>query len=88
MRYFAREGRKEIGIDVVLREGLISKIRIAGDFFVFPEEALEAFEKSLIGVRAGRDELTYLVAGFYANAKVAGVTQEDFVEAMLNASFG
>lgn len=40
-------GGKLVRVDAVCEHGVLSKIRITGDFFVHPEEALNSIERGL-----------------------------------------
>ncbi|WP_069806841.1 lipoate protein ligase C-terminal domain-containing protein [Vulcanisaeta thermophila] len=65
-------------------DGRISWIRITGDFFMYPEEALLMLERSLVGVKFSRDEVSRVIHGFFSSGvKVPFVTEEDFVEAIM-----
>jgi lipoate-protein ligase A len=44
-------GGKLLCVDAEFTLGRISRIRITGDFFLHPEEALDDIEKALVGIR-------------------------------------
>ncbi|MCS7098416.1 MAG: hypothetical protein NZ922_05530 [Candidatus Methanomethyliaceae archaeon] len=44
------EGGKLVKVKILEEEGIIKEIRIAGDFFVHPEEAIEELEEFLKGI--------------------------------------
>jgi len=45
-------GGKLLKLDVTIKDGLISELRIRGDFFANPEEGFDRAESSLIGIEA------------------------------------
>jgi len=47
---------KMIAAEVLVNQGKIESVRLTGDFFVHPEEAVDQIENNLIGSRAGEDE--------------------------------
>ncbi|MGD0818525.1 MAG: hypothetical protein ABR986_09055 [Methanomassiliicoccales archaeon] len=50
-------GGKLVRVDAVCEQGVLSKIRITGDFFVHPEEALTSIERDLnAGGLSGHEE--------------------------------
>lgn len=44
-------GGKLVRVKIEEREGAIASIRIEGDFFVHPEEGLNAMESSILGAK-------------------------------------
>ncbi|BDR90987.1 lipoate protein ligase C-terminal domain-containing protein [Vulcanisaeta souniana] len=67
-------------------DGRITWIRITGDFFMYPEEALLMLEKSLTGVKFSRGDVSRVIHEFFSSGvKVPFVTEEDFVEAIMGA---
>jgi hypothetical protein len=66
---------------------LIKDIRITGDFFIHPEEAIEDLEKTLMGVRTEEGELLRVIKNFYAEKGIEapGIEPEDLVEAIRKA---
>lgn len=79
-----------IKVEVELANDKISRISISGDFFMYPEEALERLEKTLVGVKAGRKSLLAAVHRFYSSTSVRTpmVEPEHWVEAILRAAGG
>lgn len=50
---------------IVMHDGVsIESVRITGDFFLYPEEKLEAIEKSLLGIQIGiaEKEISAIIA--------------------------
>lgn len=63
----------------------IDDIVITGDFFIYPEESVEALEKVLVGVSTDGGELLKVVKGFYENIEAPGIGPEDLVKAIKKA---
>ncbi len=66
---------------------VIQTIRITGDFFMHPEEAIEDLEKVLIGAPLDEAALRERVQTFFdADVQVVGANVDDFVTALLKAA--
>lgn len=63
----------------------INEIMITGDFFIYPEDSIEALEKELVGTAVRNDEILKVVKGFYENVEAPGIEPEDLVEAIRKA---
>lgn len=63
----------------------INDIMITGDFFIYPEESIEALEKALVGISTDEGKLLKVVKGFYENIEAPGIDPEDIVEAIKKA---
>ncbi|WP_286974171.1 lipoate protein ligase C-terminal domain-containing protein [Acetomicrobium sp. UBA5826] len=76
-----------IKVFVKLAEGVISQIQISGDFFMYPEEALDDLEQLLVGTNAERAELSKLIEQFYEQRQIQTpmLTPDCFVEAIMRA---
>ena len=73
-------------IRVTLEAGdVIKKIKITGDFFVFPEDSIEGLERVLVGVRTDEGELLKVVKDFYKNIDSYKIAPEDMVKAIRKA---
>jgi len=68
----------------------ISRISVSGDFFMHPEEAIEALERALEGVEVQKKALLAAVKKFYSStgALTPMVEPEHWVEAILRAASG
>lgn len=79
-----------IKVELELEGGLISHISLSGDFFMYPEDALEELERALIGTAADRETLLATVKKFYSSTDVQTpmVEPEHWVEAVLRAAGG
>ena len=79
-----------IKVEVELAGDIISRISISGDFFMYPEEALERLEKALVGAKAERKSLLATVHRFYTSTGIRTpmIEPEHWVEAILRAARG
>ncbi|KUO42623.1 MAG: hypothetical protein APZ16_01770 [Candidatus Hadarchaeum yellowstonense] len=77
-----------IKVELLLSGDVISRISLSGDFFIYPEEALERLESSLTGVKVDFDNLMAAVKKFYQDtgAQTPLLTPEHWVEAILRAA--
>ncbi|MBN2335558.1 lipoate--protein ligase family protein [Candidatus Bathyarchaeota archaeon] len=60
-------------------------VRITGDLFVIPKEALTELEQTLVGARLNDEELLGRITAFYdsSGAESPGVTPRDYVDAFM-----
>jgi lipoate-protein ligase A len=77
-----------IKVDVELAGDRILRISISGDFFMYPEDELERFERALTGSRVDRKNLMGKVENFFESTGVRTpmVGPEHWVEAILRAA--
>jgi len=65
---------------------LIQALRITGDFFMHPEEAIEDLEQLLTGAPLDEAALRERVQAFFdQDVQVVGADVDDFVTALLKA---
>ena len=64
-------------------ENTINSITISGDFFLYPEEALEALEAQLIGTKLERDTHKQEIDNCLKNTEVYGFDSTSLTEAIL-----
>ena len=64
-------------------ENTINWITIAGDFFLYPEEALETLEAGLIGTKLDRETLKQEIDNCLKNSEVYGFDSTSLTEAIL-----
>jgi hypothetical protein len=64
-------------------ENTINGITIAGDFFLYPEEALEILEAGLIGTKLDRETLKQEIDNCLKNYEVYGFDSTSLTEAIL-----
>ncbi|MDI6883940.1 MAG: lipoate protein ligase C-terminal domain-containing protein [Hadesarchaea archaeon] len=91
MRYAEFKAPKGvIKVELELSDDKISRISLSGDFFMYPEEAIEQLERALDGVEAKREALLAAVQGFYSSTgtETPMVEPEHWVEAILRAAGG
>jgi len=79
-----------IKVELELEHDTISRISLSGDFFMYPEDALERLEQALVGVKAERESLMAAVQSFYnsTGARTPMMASEHWVEAILRAVGG
>ena len=79
-----------IKVEVELAGDKISRISISGDFFMYPEEALERLEGALVGIKANRESLLAAVRKFYSSTDIRTpmVEPEHWAEAIFCAAKG
>jgi lipoate-protein ligase A len=77
-----------IKVELSLVGDTISKISLSGDFFMYPEEALEQLEETLSGAKVDFDCLMSAVKRFYktTGARTPLLEPEHWIEAILKAS--
>jgi lipoate---protein ligase len=61
----------------------IISVTIAGDFFLYPEEALETIEEGLIGTKLQRDALIQEIDKSLENSQAYGLDSKSLTEAIL-----
>jgi hypothetical protein len=64
-------------------ENTINCITIAGDFFIYPEEALETLEAGLIGTKLEKETLKQEIDNCLKNSEVYGFDSTSLTEAIL-----
>ena len=65
-------------------ENTINWITIAGDFFVYPEEALERLEAGLIGIKLEKETLKQKIDNCLKNSEVYGFDSTSLTYAILD----
>jgi len=79
--YKARKGL--IRINMEIENNIIKYIKISGDFFMFPQDAINNLEEMLIN--ANINNVNNIIKEFYNNGIITpGVDPEDFIKAMVN----
>jgi lipoate-protein ligase A len=77
---------KLIRVDYTLENGKISRIKITGDFFLYPEESIEELENRLKGLKIEELELERVIQDFFKKGYVLiGAEPKDFVTVILKA---
>mgnify|MGYP001428748616 CR=1 FL=1 len=77
-----------IKVQLELSGEAIVSIALSGDFFLYPEEAIEELEAALVGVKADKESLFAAVKEFYSStgARTPMLEPEHWVEAILKAA--
>ncbi|MCD6474336.1 MAG: hypothetical protein J7K47_05485 [Thermoplasmata archaeon] len=78
------KGGKLIKCTLELDEGKIKRIKITGDFFMYPEDAIEKLEKALQGIQFDEKEISRKVKEALNGVELIGATMEDFVDVIIN----
>ena len=65
------------------KKNTINSVTIAGDFFLYPEEALETLEEDLIGTKLQRDILIKEIDKCLENSQAYGLDSISLTEAIL-----
>ena len=80
-------GGKLLRASSVVRGGRIVEVRITGDFFMHPEEAIDELERWLRGVESSEVAVRGAVEAFFAFVApmVLGAAPQDFAEVVLRS---
>ena len=73
-------GGKLVASEVTVDGGMLSSVKITGDFFMHPEESIVDLEGVLTGIRV--DELEDAMDGFFEENQVSlfGISKDDIVK--------
>lgn len=74
-----------IKLDIAVRGSKIEELKITGDFFIYPEEAVFELEKTLKG--KSQKESLETIEDFLTEVEAPGITLEDF-RVVLDKAFG
>ncbi len=77
-------GGKTVDVEVEVEAGRLRRVVISGDFFAYPEGALEAFEESLSGVEPSRDEVLKVIRKF--GIEFLGASAEEIADMIAEAA--
>ena len=70
-------------------DDVINDIKITGDFFLHPEDAIDDIEKSLFGIKASSDEsvISKIISGVVNSGKIelVGITPESLAKVIRSA---
>jgi lipoate-protein ligase A len=82
-----RDEEKLYSVDVQSEGGRIAKVRISGEFFVYPEELIDTMEGALVGVPLETLPVAQAIAGalFYLQGTLVGIRASDLVAAIVEA---
>ena len=78
---------KLVAAETTVESGLIKKVKISGDFFMYPEGLLWELERTLRGTPASKERILAKIENFYDSTGVLtpGVIPQDFTEAIMRA---
>jgi lipoate-protein ligase A len=81
------KGGKMINISVIKKRDEIQKIKITGDFFLYPEESIEDLEEVLLGKPLNEQELSNTIRKFMEDnyITILGASPEDLAKCILMA---
>lgn len=76
-----------IELELNIQTNSISYLKITGDFFIHPEEALEIFETKMLGVKLNESNIREKIAKIYGeeNLITPGITIDNWVELFMKA---
>ena len=83
-RDLEHKGEKYIRISVRIEEGKVKKVYIRGDFFCYPEDAIERLENALVGRRP--EEIPEAFRRTMEGVELLGVRREELLDLILEAS--
>ena len=75
----------KISLEYDEKKNVITDIRITGDFFAYPEEAIELLETKLKNIALGRKQLLEKISSIIAEYHIQciGINAESLTEAIL-----
>ena len=78
-------GGKLLRIEVAIEKGIITKLKLTGDFFIHPEEGITLIEQALQGVQKEEveQELKRIIAA--SGMQLVGFTPHDLADALKDA---
>ena len=81
-------GGKLVKVEAEFEEGALTKIKIMGDFFLYPEEGLPQLERALLGKKAEKGALENALRELLEKEKMQllGLGPGDLADAVLMAA--
>lgn len=81
-------GGKLLRAASTVRHGRLEEIKITGDFFMHPEEALEELEERLKGIQADEEAIRKTVEKFFKIVApiVLGASPQHFIEVIMSSA--
>jgi lipoate-protein ligase A len=75
-------GGKLLAAETEVKDGVLTTVKLMGDFFMHPEEAINDLEEALNGKKAS--QIDEAVEGFFGGKEITlfGVSEEDFVHVL------
>jgi len=76
-----------IEVELKFENEFIQEIKITGDFFIYPEEAIEDLEKELVGIKITENDLDKKLQEIYLKNSIStpGITIRDWIVVILKA---
>jgi hypothetical protein len=76
-----------IEVELSIKNNRMSTLKITGDFFIYPEEALEIIEQELLGIAIDKEQLKNKIEGIYEQQQIStpGIIIDDWVTVILKA---
>jgi len=76
-----------IEVELSIENNRIFTLKITGDFFIYPEEALEIIEQELLNIKIDKEQLENKIEGIYKQQQLStpGITIDDWVTVILKA---
>jgi lipoate-protein ligase A len=76
-----------IEVELNLENNKISALKITGDFFIYPEEALEIIEQELLNFEIEEEQLKNKLDEIYKQQQIStpGISIDDWVTVILKA---
>lgn len=82
--YGSFKAKKLLRMKIDHIENTIRSIRITGDFFIYPEEAIIELEKSLVGVSIDSQSIKIATEAFFSDNQVIGFDEHSLAEAIIH----
>ncbi len=76
---------KLLKVSLAFSEGVIRKVQICGDFFLYPEESITGLEESLAGTALQAGAIEEKTAGFFEQNTAYGFDAKSLAEAIMLA---
>lgn len=76
-----------IEVELVAEKNTITEVKLTGDFFIYPEEAIEDIEQTLIGCSLNEKDIQVKISQLYQQKSITtpGITIDDWVKVLMLA---
>ncbi|MHA1154485.1 MAG: lipoate protein ligase C-terminal domain-containing protein [Candidatus Heimdallarchaeota archaeon] len=77
-----------IEVELIVEKNIITEIKITGDFFIYPEEAIEDIEQTIIGSSTNEKDIEASLSQLYQQKSIStpGITIDDWVKVLALAT--
>ncbi|NHJ84141.1 MAG: hypothetical protein FK734_01680 [Asgard group archaeon] len=77
-----------IEVELDIDKNKFSHLKLTGDFFIYPEEAIDILEQNLIGLQVDKKEVRSKIQEIYDKYQLStpGLTIDDWVEVIFQAA--